>query len=293
MIEHLRVEGYAINELCEAFEVSRSGYFAARSAPEGPRKREETILVAEMHEVHADRHTRCYGSPRMVTELQSRGLSCSENRAARLMQKNGLSASQKAAFRPKTTIADPSRRPAPNHLGTRPEPTSPGEVYVSDITYVATREGWLYLAVVLDLYSRKVAGWSLAEHMETSLVTTALERATSTVRPRKGAMFHSDRGCQYTSVAMRKNLALLGITQSMSAKGYCYDNAKSESFFATLKREAFPDDCCFDTKVEARCAIFDYLETFYNRRRRHSTLGNISPEEFLNRHFQNHNPDLN
>jgi transposase InsO family protein len=285
--------GYAIAELCDAFGVSRSGYYAAQCAPEGARAREERRLVEEMRKIHADRHTRSYGSPRMVAELGERGLPCSENRAARLMSKHGIDARQKAAFRPKTTVADPSRQPAPNLLADCTEPSAPGEAYASDITYVATREGWLYLAVVLDLYSRKVAGWALAEHMEARLVTSALCRAVGVIRPAPAALFHSDRGCQYTSGAMRKHLELLGMTQSMSAKGYCYDNAKSESFFATLKREAFPDDCCFDTKAGARRAIFDYLETFYNRRRRHSSLGNISPEEFINRHFQNQKTRLN
>lgn len=293
MIDQMRGEDYTVSELCDAFGVAKSGYYAAKAAPEGARAREERRIVEGMRDVHADRHTRCYGSPRMADELAARGVPCSENRAARLMRKHGISARQKAAFRPKTTVADPAKNPAPNLLKGAPEPSAPGEVYVSDITYVATREGWLYLAVVIDLFSRKVAGWALADHMAASLVTGAFGRATSAVPPAAGALFHSDRGCQYTSAKMRAHLALLDITQSMSAKGYCYDNATSESFFATIKREAFPDDCCFDTKAGARRAIFDYLETFYNRRRRHSSLGNISPEEFLDRHFQNQKPDLN
>jgi len=293
MINEMREANYSVGELCDALGVSKSGYYAAEAAPESARAREQRHILEEMENVHSERHTRCYGSPRMATELTERGLPCSENRAARLMRKHGINARQRAAFRPKTTITDPARRPAPNVLKEAAQPSGPGQIYVSDITYVATREGWLYLAVVLDLYSRKVAGWALADHMETPLVTGALDRATSAIPPATAALFHSDRGCQYTSKAMRKRLALLGITQSMSAKGYCYDNAKSESFFATIKREAFPEDCCFDTKSEARRTIFDYLETFYNRRRRHSSLGNISPEEFLKRHFQNQKTDLN
>jgi putative transposase len=293
MINEMREADYNIGELCDAFGVSKSGYYAAKAAPEGTRARERRRLLEEMEAVHGERHTRCYGSPRMAVELTERGLPCSENRAARLMHKHGINARQKAAFRPKTTVADPAKRPAPNLLKDAAQPSGPGQIYVSDITYVATREGWLYLAVVMDLFSRKIAGWTLADHMETPLVTGALDRATAVLPPSATALFHSDRGCQYTSGSMRKRLALLGITQSMSAKGYCYDNAKSESFFATIKREAFPEDCCFDTKSAARRAIFDYLETFYNRRRRHSSLGNISPEEFLKRHFQNQQSDLN
>jgi len=290
----MREQGnYSITELCDAFGVSKSGYYAARSPKPNGREREEAALINEIEQIHADRHTRVYGSPRMTTELNARNLPCSENRVARIMAKYSINASQKAAFRPKTTISDPDKMPAPNRLKELSEPSSPGEVYVSDITYVATREGWLYLAVVLDLYSRKVAGWALAEHMETGLVSSALSSAISNVRPADGAIFHSDRGCQYTSAKMRKDLKLLGIKQSMSAKGNCYDNAKSESFFATIKREAFPDNCCFDSISQAKTAIFDYIETFYNRRRRHSTLGNISPESFLTKHFQNQQQHLN
>jgi len=293
MIDSMREENYTVPELCDALGVSKSGYYAAKAAPEGPRARDERRIVAEMEAVHQDRHTRCYGSPRMADELAARGAPCSENRAARLMKKHGINARAKAAFRPKTTVSDPSKRPAPNLLEGAPEPAAPGQVYVSDITYVATREGWLYLAVVIDLFSRKVAGWALADHMRTSLVTAAFGRAISSVPPAASAVLHSDRGCQYTSAKTRRDLELLGFAQSMSAKGRCYDNAKSESFFATIKREAFPEGCCFETKAAARRAIFDYLETFYNRRRRHSSLGNISPEEYLNRHYQNQKPELN
>ena len=223
----------------------------------------------------------------MTTELQEEhGLSCSENRVARLMAKNGLQARYKAAFRPKTSTQDPTQKASPNMLANTAPPTAPGQVCVSDITYVATREGWLYLAVVIDLYSRAVVGWSVAETMHTVLVTSALAKAMSNLPQGSRPLFHSDRGCQYTSKEFRKLIALYGLPQSMSAKGYCYDNAANESFFASLKRESFPEDCCFDTKAEARRTIFDYLEVFYNDKRRHSSLGNVSPETFLNQHFQ-------
>lgn len=297
MIDKVREENpsdnYSVFELCEALDVSRSGYYASKNRPPSSRSRQEETIATAIKEVHADRHTRCYGSPRMVDELASRGLSCSENRCARIMKKNDINARQKASFRPKTTISDPEAQPAPNLLRDTPEPTSPGEIYVSDITYVATREGWLYLAVVIDLYSRKVAGWKLADHMRATLATSALAAAITNVPPVPGAISHTDRGSQYSASTMRRHLALVGITPSMSAQGYCYDNAKAESFFATLKREAFPDDCCFQSKAEARRKIFDYLETFYNCRRRHSSLGNISPDEFLNRHFTNIKTTLN
>lgn len=286
-------EPYTVSELCEAFRVSRSGYYSWRKRGPGRREKENRILVSEMKTIHAHRHTRCYGSPRMTRELLEAGLPCSENRVARLMNAHGLNARQKAAFRPQTTIRDEDRLPLPNHLREAEEPVTPGEVYVSDITYVATREGWLYLAIVMDLYSRQITGWALDEHMKTSLVTRALKDAIHVCPPGEKALFHSDQGCQYTSDRLQYQLRELGITQSMSRKGNCYDNAKSESFFATLKREAFPDNCCFETKAEARRTIFDYLEIFYNRTRRHSSLGNLSPEAFLEEHFQTPKTELN
>jgi len=284
---------YTICELCEAFEVSKSGYYAMKSATLSQRHQEETKLLDAIKAIHSHRHMRNYGSPRMTHELRSIGIACSENRIARIMSQHGIAAPQKAAFRPKTTLSDPANKASPNLLRKKEEPTSPGEIFVSDITYVATREGWLYLAVVIDLFSRSVAGWSIAEHMETSLVTTALDRATSRIETISNPIFHSDRGCQYTSKSFRKRLALLGFNQSMSALGYCYDNAKSESFFATIKRESFPDDCCFETKIDAQRAIFDYIETFYNRSRLHSSLGYNSPESHLRNYFQNQNDNLN
>jgi len=284
---------YTISELCDAFETSKSGYYVTKSGSTSRRNQEEAKLVEVMQKIHSHRHTRNYGSPRMTEELRSYGLPCSQNRVARIMAKHGMAVCQKAGFRPKTTISDPSQKASPNLLRKKAEPSSPGEVFVSDITYVATREGWLYLAVVIDLFSRSIAGWALANHMKTSLVTTALDRAISIIKPNPEAIFHSDRGCQYSSKSFRGHLSLLGFTQSMSALGYCYDNAKSESFFATIKRESFPDDCCFDTKLEAQRAIFDYIETFYNRSRRHSSLGYKSPESFLQNYFQTPNQNLN
>ena len=294
MIDEMREEGYQVAELCEAFELSKSGYYAARKRPLSDRTKENEAIVFKIKEIHEDRHLKAYGSPRLTTELQEEhGLACSENRVARLMAKNGLQARYKAAFRPKTTTQDPSQKASPNVLAKTELPSAPGQVCVSDITYVATREGWLYLAVVIDLYSRAVVGWSVVETMHTFLVTSALAKAISNLPGGSRPLFHSDRGCQYTSKEFRKVLALYGLTQSMSAKGYCYDNAANESFFASLKRESFPEDCCFATKAEARRAIFDYLEVFYNNKRRHSSLGNVSPETFLSQHFQTQKTHLN
>ena len=294
MINEMREEGYQVTELCAAFELSKSSYYAARKRPPSKRAKENEVIVSKIKEIHEDRHLKVYGSPRMTTVLQEEhGLSCSENRVARLMAKNGLQARYKAAFRPKTTTQDPTQKASPNILANTEPPSAPGQVCVSDITYVATREGWLYLAVVIDLYSRAVVGWSVAETMHTFLVTSALAKAMSNLPQGTRPLFHSDRGCQYTSKAFRKVIALYGLPQSMSAKGYCYDNAANESFFASLKRESFPEDCCFDTKAKARRTIFDYLEVFYNDKRRHSSLGNVSPKTFLNQHFQTQKTHLN
>ena len=284
---------YTVGELSEALAVSSSGYYQWQKEEDGMRRRENQILVKEMKRIHEDRYTRCYGSPRMTRELKERDFDCSENRVARLMKTHGLAARTRRPFRPKTTQSDPACRPAPNRLGQLGAPVKPGEVLVSDITYVATRQGWLYLAVVIDLFSRTVLGWKLGESLATELVLGAVERAKDRLSPLPGALFHSDRGCQYTSKAMGQRLGALGFTQSMSALGYCYDNAACESFFATLKNESFPEDGIFESKTQARMVIFDYLETFYNRRRKHSSLGFLSPETFLKNHFQNINKNLN
>lgn len=229
----------------------------------------------------------------MTIELRLRGYSCSQNRVARLMAQHGIEAYHKTAFRPKTTCQDPTKKPAPNLLKDRDPASSPGEVLINDITYVATKEGWSYLAVTLDLYSRKVLGWHLADSMETSIVIKAAEKALSLNIIGPGSLYHSDRGSQYTSFTMRKWIENHQLECSMSATGYCYDNATCESFFASLKREAFPENCVFETKAEARRAIFSYIESFYNNRRIHSSLGNQSPDEFIENFFKSTQPHLN
>jgi transposase InsO family protein len=288
LVETLREQNrYSLTELCEALQTSRSGFYAWKARDASARERENAALLEAMREIHADRHTKAYGSPRMTLELRESGLCCGENRVARLMRQEGIRAKSKRTFRPKTTIQDPGNtsRIAPNRLPKLEEISAPGQALVGDITYVATREGWLYLAVVIDLYSRFVLGWSLSSSLATPVVARALHRATARHRQDlSGSLFHSDRGCQYTSGDFASQLAEHGLHASMSAAGYCYDNAACESFFATLKGEGFPDDHVFDSKAEAKLAIFDYIETFYNRRRKHSSLGYQSPEQYLNSH---------
>ena len=283
---------FSLPALCTAFGVSRSGYYKWRRAPQGPRATENARILSEIRTIRSDQMLCCYGSPRMTAELKERGVACSQNRVARLMRAHGIRARHKRAFRPRTSIASRSAKPSPNRLR-KTSVTAPDQVLVSDITYVATREGWLYLAVVMDLYTRMITGWAVGESLETDLVLQALERSRRSLPDSHGVLFHSDRGSQYTSRRFRRRLGSLGILQSMSALGYCYDNAACESFFSTLKTEGFPGRGVFDSRQQARLAIFQYLETFYNTRRRHSALGYCSPSQFLQNHFQNQPPTLN
>lgn len=284
---------YSVTELCDAFDVSRSGYYKSVLAKSSVRKKENLRIIEEMKSIHQERFKAAYGSPRMTVELQRRGFECSENRVARLMAKEGLRAKHKSAFRPKTTVQNPDQVPSPNRLAKMGSPSRPGEVLISDITYVATKQGWLYLAVTLDLFSRQVAGWHLGESMETDLVLKAAYKAGAKPGVGRETLHHSDRGSQYTSRAFQKWLQLRGMISSMSASGYCYDNATCESFFATLKREAFPTNGVFASKAEARRTIFEYIETFYNRIRIHTSLENWAPNQILTKHFYSEKLTLN
>jgi putative transposase len=284
---------FSITELCHALGVSRSGYHAATNRLPGRRQESNAQLLAHMKSIHTDRHTRCYGSPRMTRQLHALGLACSENRVARLMHAHRLRARPRKPFRPKTTRPDHAAHPSPNLLAKVPAPTAPGTHLVSDITYIPTREGWLYLAIVLDLFSRSILGWKLADSLHTDVVTAALCRALDTGVVAPDALFHSDRGCQYTAASTRTLLARHHLRQSMSAAGYCYDNAFAESAFASLKSELLEDGSPVPTKAAASTAVFDYLEAFYNRKRLHSSLGYHSPQAFLDSYFQNLKPSLN
>jgi putative transposase len=196
-------------------------------------------------------------------------------------------------FRPKTTSPDHAAHPSPNLLAKAAPPRAPGRQIVSDITYIPTSEGWLYLAVVIDLFSRSILGWKLADSLHSDVVAGALSSALAKGIVLKGALFHSDQGCQYSSSRIRNLLAQAHLIQSMSARGYCYDNAFAESAFASIKNEVLPDGHSFPTRRAASAALFDYFETFYNRRRLHSSLGYLSPNDFLIQYFQNLNPHLN
>jgi transposase InsO family protein len=283
---------YSISELCVALGLSRSGYHVWKSRPVSARARQNERIVAEIERVHAHRHLRAYGSPRMTGELHDRGLKCSENRVARLMRHAGIRVRPRRAFRPKTTQPDHAAHPSPNLLAAAAEPNRPGEQLVSDITYVPTAQGWMFLTIVMDLFSRAILGWHLSVSLHSDGVVAAIAHALRTPGISPTAIFHSDRGCQYTSERVRKFLPK-GWQQSMSATGCCYDNAFAESCFATIKAEVLPKSDRFDSHQHARRAIFDYIETFYNRRRKHGSLGYLSPARFLELYFQKQNHHLN
>jgi transposase InsO family protein len=276
MIEALSME-FGIKDCCEALGVSRSGYYQWQQPELGPRAQANQRLGEQIGQVFAAHQGR-YGSPRVTRALRAAGVRCGENRVARLMRERGLAARPKRAFRPRTTRAGATAA-APNLIKAL-APSRPDQIWVSDITYVATREGWLFLAVILDFFSRLVVGWKLGESLEAALVVTALQNALARRDPPRGLIFHSDQGCQYSSEAVRKPLTLLGIQPSMSARGNCYENATAEAFFSTLKTEAFPSDQTFATKAEARRELFEYIEVYYNNQRLHSSLGYQTPRQY-------------
>jgi transposase InsO family protein len=271
--------------MCEALEVSASGYYAWAARPDSPSEEWRRELVGAIQEVHAEVKGR-YGSPRMTPELQARGHDCSENTVAKLMREHGIKAKTPRRFA-RTTDSNHRLPVAANLLARDFDPSGPNESWSADLTYIPTREGWLYLAVVEDLFSRMIVGWSMAGTMESRLVVDALEMALARRRPGAGLLAHSDRGSQYASDHYQRVLASEGIVCSMSEVGQCWDNAPVESFFGRLKCEVAPGEM-FPTREQARAEIFEYLEVFYNRVRRHSSLGFVSPVEFERTHNQTH-----
>lgn len=271
---------HSIAELCEALEVSRSGYYAWAGREPGVRAEANRRLAAQIQGLFANRR-QSYGSPRITAALRQAGCGCNHKRVERLMRELGLQGRQRRRYRVLTTDSAHAEPIAPNRLAQAPACTAPDQVWVTDITYVATQEGWLYLAGVLDRYSRKVVGWAMSETLATTLPLAALDMAWQHRRPAPGLLHHSDRGVQYASQDYRDRLSALGVTASMSRKGNCYDNATMESFWSTLKHELVYR-CQFRTRAEARQQIFEWIEVFYNRTRLHSALGYKSPVDFEN-----------
>lgn len=269
---------HSITTMCRVLGVSRSGFHAWQGRPPSPRALEDERLTERIREIHAERHRRVYGSPRMWLELRDEGERVSRKRVERLMRKAGISGLVDKKWKA-TTIRVPGVRVADDLLERDFTATAPNQRWVADITYLRTWEGWLYLVAVQDLYSRRIVGWSMADHMRAELVVDALQMALAHRRPAPGLTFHSDQGSQFVSLAFGQQARAAGIAQSMGSKGDCFDNAVAESFFATLKKELIHRQS-WPTKAELRVEVFDYIEVFYNRQRRHSTLGGISPSRF-------------
>ena len=263
---------------CRVFGVSRSGYYAWRGRAASARARADAALTARITTIHrTSRGT--YGSPRVQAELRATGERCGRRRVARLMRAAGLRGCHGRRRCVRTTTRDRQATPAPDRVERAFTPAAagaPNRLWVADISYVATLEGWLYLAVVLDAFSRRVVGWAMAEHLRTELVLGALEMAIRARRPAAGLVHHSDHGCQYTSLAFGQQLCEAGILASRGSVGDAYDNAVAEAFFATLKVELLHRQVWL-TRAAARLAIFEYVEGWYNRQRRHSTLAYATP----------------
>lgn len=280
-IERYKQE-FPVVTMCRVLAVSESGFYAWRKRPMSQHQREDALLTAQISQVFTLGRG-VYGSPRIHAELRTQGYTCSRKRIARLMRAQGISAKPKRR-RVVTTDSRHDHPIAPNLLERDFTASAADRKWVSDITAVPTAQGWLYLAAILDLYSRRVVGWSMSSSCDEALAETALRMALARRCPKQGLLHHSDRGSQYTSRAYRALLAHAGIQVSMSRKGNCYDNAAMESFFGSLKSECV-HRCTYLTHEEARRSLFDYVEIFYNRVRRHSTLGYLSPAAFETRSF--------
>jgi putative transposase len=277
---------HSIQIMCRVLEVSRSGFHAWAARAPSPRTLADERLTGRIAQIH-EQSRKTYGSPRVHAELRLEdGVRVGRKRVERLMRQAGLSG-QLRRRRGKTTIRVPGVRTAPDLVERDFDPTEPNRLWSADITYLRTWEGWLYLASVMDCYSRRIVGWALADHLRAQLVIDALEMAVARRRPDAGLVHHSDHGSQYTSLVFTRRCRSVGIDVSMGSRGDCFDNAVLESFHASLKKDLIHRRA-WPTKTEARSAVFDYIEAFYNRRRRHSTLGMLSPVNFENGSLRDH-----
>lgn len=274
---------FRLRLMCRVLSVSPSGFYAWKKRAPSERSKQDLALLVEIDISHR-KSRRNYGSPRIFRDLKDLGFKVGEKRVARLMREAGIRAKTVRRFRV-TTNSDHAHPIAPNSLDRRFSPAltvRPNRVWVADITYIPTREGWLYLSAVLDLASRRVVGWSMQDRPTSSLAIDAVKMALSYRRPDSGLLHHSDRGIQYAASDFRKLLKSRRIACSMSRKGDCWDNAVSESFFATLKKELVQDSD-WRTRAEARAALFEWIEVWYNRQRRHSSIGYLPPAEYEER----------
>jgi len=271
---------YPINALCQALEVSPSGYYDWEQRKSSPSARalEERKLRTDITRIHI-KSRKTYGAPRIQMDLRAQGQCHGRNRIGRLMRQEGISGRQQKRYRVLTTDSNHDHPIAPNLLAQKPLATRPNQIWVADITYVRTGHTWVYVAAILDLYSRRIVGWAVSPYINTALVMQALSMALCHREPPAGLIFHSDRGVQYASGEYRQALDQAQFVPSMSRKGNCYDNATMEAFWSTLKLELIYR-CQFRDAAEVRHALFDYLETFYNSKRRHSSLGYQTPADF-------------
>lgn len=273
--EHLRA--YPVRLMCRVLEVSPSGYYAWRSRSGSRRSREDRRLKVLIRALHRQSR-QSYGAPRIHLDLVEQGERCGRHRVARLMREAGLQGARRRRYRA-TTDSQHTYPVAPNHLAQRFTVSRTDKVWLADLTYLPTREGWLYLAAVMDLASRRIVGWSTSERIDQKLVLEALDRALVTRRPAPGLLHHSDRGAQYAAHRYQRRLVAAGLVSSMSRKGNCYDNAPMESWFATLKIE-YLKGRTLASRALAQSELFDYIERFYNRQRRHTKLGYLSPAQW-------------
>ena len=289
MIAELQTDpqgGFNVKELCHTLEVSRSGFYDHAHKPKGARRVQDRVLTEHLHTAFAQSRS-TYGTVRLHHDLRHRGQVCGRRRLARLMRQEGLRALQKGRFIPRTTDSTHGRTVAPQLLLERPAPTQPNQVWATDMTYIPTGEGWLFLAAEMDLFSRRILGWAVHHTMTTDLVLEALHQSVAQAPGRlTGLIHHSDQGSQYASELFTTALRDLAVTQSMSRRGNCYDNATLESFWATLKTECF-NNLVPPTRAKATSMIFDYIETFYNPVRRHSSLAFLAPIAFENQFTNN------
>lgn len=273
----IRSHGGSVNQLCGLLSVSRGGYYAWRNRSESDRRRRDRELLTHIEHVHTESR-QAYGAVKTWLELRARGVACGKHRVARLRQQAGIEARRKRRFR--VIVEHHHTAPAaPNLVQRQFQVPTPDRVWVGDMTFIRTRAGFLHLAVLLDLYSRRVVGWAMGERPNLPLAMGALEMALLARLPQPGLVHHTDQGTLYSAHAYRERLSARGLQPSMSAKGNAYDNAVAESFFSNLKNELV-HHCDFHTREAARVAIFDYIEIFYNRQRRHQTLGYVSPMQF-------------
>jgi putative transposase len=268
---------YGVEEMCQIFKVSRAGFYSWLKRPKSAREQENEFLVVQIRQIHKATE-RVYGSPRITNALHAKGIRCNQKRVERLMRINDIRSKIKRKYKV-TTHSKHNRPVAANLIEQKFSAAAPNRLWTSDITYIWTREGWLYLAVILDAHSRRIVGWAMRDRMTDTLVIDAFRQAQRHRQPPSGLIVHSDRGSQYCSRSFKEQLEIHHCRQSMSSTGNCYDNAITESFFATLKTELVYHEY-YQSRQDARTSIFKYIEMFYNRQRIHSALGGLSPCQY-------------